>query len=141
MSLWSSITKIARKALPFLLPGVGGAAVGIAGLVSSQSKSPVLPRSIAPPVGPGMANIPIPGQALERFLPGGQTGFASARKFKAGRLSGNPIPHGYTERMSKQGVIYLSKTRRRRGISARDLQTYRRVHRVIKTYAKEHKKR
>lgn len=138
MSLWSSITKIARKALPFILPGVGGVAVGVAANLI-PSKSPTLPRSIAPPVGPGMANIPIPGQALERFLPGGQTGFASARKFKVGKLSGNPIPHGYSEKMSKQGVIYLSKHRRRRGISARDLQNYRRVHRLFKTYGKKYK--
>lgn len=138
MSLWSSITKLARKALPFLLPGVGGVALGVASslIPSGGSKAPVLPRSIAPPVGPGRQNIPIPGQALERFLPGGKTGFASAGKFKVGKLSGNPIPHGYTERMSKQGVIYLSKIRRRRGISGRDLQTYRRVHRTLKRYAK-----
>jgi len=141
MSLWTSLTKIARgaigKVLPFAIPGVGGIVAG--GIASSMTQDPR--RSSAPRTGPGRPNIPIPGQGLERFLPGGKTGYASASKFKLGKLSGNMIPHGYVERMSKQGVIYLTKVRRRRGITGRDLQTYRRVHRTLKTYAKEHKKR
>ncbi|MFV2082062.1 MAG: hypothetical protein ACC669_09350 [bacterium] len=141
MSLWTSITKFARgaitKALPFVVPGVGGVAAGA--LASGLTQDPR--RSSAPKTGPGRPNIPIPGQGLERLLPGGKTGYASAGKFKLGKLSGNMIPHGYVERMSKAGVIYLTKIRRRRGISGRDLQTYRRVHRVLKTYSKEHKKR
>jgi hypothetical protein len=149
MSLFSSIgkaisrgaksiglTKNAGLAIASVaLPGIGGLA---ASALASRSSSPARLTSTAPAT-TTQGNIPIPGQALERLLPGGETGFASRKKFKPGKLTGQPIPHGYHEKMSNQGVIYLVKSRRRRGITARDLQTFRRVHRTIKTYGKKFK--
>lgn len=131
-----------KKALPAVasvaLPGVGGVLVGGALEAGVSSTSPARITSSAPR-STTVPNIPIPGQGLERILPGGETGYASRSKFKVGKLSGNPIPHGYHEKMSPQGMIYLVKSRRRRGITARDLQTYRRVHRTLKTYSKKYK--
>jgi hypothetical protein len=50
---------------------------------------------------------------------------------KRGRLTGNAIPAGFQERMSKNGQVYLAKQTRRRGISGRDLSAFRRVSRLL----------
>lgn len=149
MSLFSTILKKAgsniRRALPTIasiaIPGVGGVVAG--GMLegaSTRSSSPARLTSTAP-ASREVPNIPVPGigGAVARAIPGGKTGYVSSKKMKPGKLTGNPIPHGYHEKMSPQGVIYLVKSRRRRGITYRDLATYRRVHRTLKTYAKKYK--
>lgn len=67
-------------------------------------------------------------------IAGGVPGTGGIRKMKRGRLTGNAIPVGFQERMSKQGVIYLAKATRRRGITGRDLSAFRRVSRLISSY-------
>lgn len=143
MSLWTSITKGIRSTLksvaaPVVSGLIGGpvgavVATGIGGSSSGISYIKEPPSTYS---GPG--GIPKPGLegTVERTLPFGETGYYDPRKYKVGRLTGNTIPRGYVERMSKDGVIYLARPRRRRGITARDLATYRRVSRVLKTYAR-----
>lgn len=146
MSLWTSLTKVFRKALPAVasvaLPGAGGALVGgLSALASSGGgSSPArLPATTTAPAQRTMPNIPAPGinAAISRVLPGGQTGYLSRGKFHTGKLSGQPVRNGFREKMSPHGVIYLVKNRRRRGITAKDLATFRRVHKTLKTYSKK----
>ncbi len=78
--------------------------------------------------------------------PGGMGGFAQglargmgarggARRMKVGRLSGAYIPAGFQEKMSPSGQIYLTRVSRGRGISARDLRSFRKVDRLIHRYS------
>ena len=138
MSLWTSITRAVRGLLPaaasIALPGIGGAAVGAVLGASRRSAG-----AGAPHFAPRRSNLPVPGArgAIERFLPGGKTGYVSRGRYHPGKLSGQNIPNGYHEAMDhKTGQIYLTKNRRRRGITARDLSNFRRVHRLLKRYGK-----
>ena len=158
MSLLSGITKAIKRgasafslkrikqAVPAIasvaIPGAGGFLAGAAGELltgGGGSGSGMMNISSTAPAYDSIPNIKKPGVegAIERALPFGETGYYSRGKMKVGKLSGQPIPHGFHEKMSPQGTIYLVKTRRRRGITYRDLQTYRRVHRTLKTYAKK----
>lgn len=74
---------------------------------------------------PGMGQLPLAGLAQA----------VGGRRMKVGKLTGNAIPSGFVEKMSKQGVIYLAKAGRRRGLTGRDLASFRRVARLIKQYA------
>jgi len=134
-----------KKALPAVASiatgGVGGVLIGAGAelLGGGGSGSGMMNVQSTAPQYSSTANLPEPGMGgtLARLLPGGDTGYLSRGKYKAGKLSGQPIPHGFHEKMSPQGTIYLVKARRRRGITYRDLATYRRVHRTLKTYAKK----
>ena len=141
MSLWTSLTGIFRKALPAVagiaLPGVGGVVAG--GLISGAQSHASGARGTAPHWSPRRSNLPVPGVsgAIERFLPGGKTGYTSRGAFHVGKLSGGNVPRGFYEKMDpKTGQIYWSKRRRRRGISGRDIATYRRVDRFLQHAAK-----
>jgi len=101
----------------------------------------------APPMGIP-TGAPSPGGLMQRIGAGaGQflTGALSAggagggiSRMKRGKLTGNAIPTGYVERMSPSGVIYLARAKRRRGITARDLSSYRRVDRLVHRIARAH---
>lgn len=118
------------------LPSLTGAGSTVSGLPQQRvTTMPVLPgvqnQGLAQQVGA------FARQALTGAVPG-----LGVRKTKYGKLSGNPIPVGYQEKMSQSGVIYLAKATRRRGVSARDLRSFRRVHRLIasvqrKTYGRK----
>ena len=78
------------------------------------------------------------GGMTRNYLTGTVTGGAGVRKMHRGKLTGNAIPAGYVEKMSPAGVIYLGKRSRRRGISARDLSSFRRVERLVRRYSRPH---
>lgn len=134
----SFLSKIFKKAGSFIkknigtiasiaLPGLGGIVAG--GLMSSPSPAsgsalmPSAPRSTE------IMNIPVPGISgvAQRVLPGGATGYYSRGTTKLGKMSGNPIPRGFYEFMTPEGIIILRKQYRRRGITARDMATTKRV--------------
>jgi len=135
-SAFKSITSIAKVAAP-IIGGIVGGPVGAAiGGIAGGAVGGAAPRlpSVMPggaPLGlpqlPGLAGI-APGQLK---LPG----FTQGARTKAGRLTGQQIPRGFVERMSKTGVVYLSKLGRRRGLSGRDLSNFRRVSRILSRYA------
>lgn len=114
---------------PFVMP----AAQTVQGLPwklpSTMSSGPIAPGG-APARGGGFFQQA--GQFLQAQgigLPGiaGAMAGRPGARMKRGRLTGNAIPAGFQERMSKNGVIYLAKSSRRRGISGRDLSAFRRV--------------
>lgn len=137
------VKKVAAPVAGIVGPAIGGPA-GAAVATLGAAVSGVKPATMAkvPGIMPGGAVLGLPsttaglfpgitGIAQQMTLPG----FRGMAKTKTGRLSGAQIPRGFVERMSKSGVIYLSKIGRRRGINSRDLSTYRRVDRLLHRYA------
>ena len=145
MSLLKSIGKIftgAVKTLAPLAPIIGGMLGGppgallgtaIGGVAGGQART--LPSM--PSVMPGGAPLGLPQLPGMAGLTGqlGLPGFAGAAKTKRGRLTGAAIPRGFQERMSKSGMVYLAKMGRRRGLTSRDISTFRRVDRLLHRYA------
>jgi len=147
MSLFSSIGKVLGNiAKPVLNVGknlLGGAVSAVTNVLSGGVQQPVVVNTPAPMSVPPIrqnltlptANSPISTQVgsmmtnMALNAAGIRTG--GRGRMKVGRLSGNAIPAGYYEKMSAQGVIYLAKGGRRRGLSARDLSAYRRVDRLL----------
>lgn len=136
----SFLSKIFKKAGSFIkknigtiasiaLPGIGGMVAGqfigsaSAGGSGASALMPSAPKSTE------IMNIPVPGigGAAQRILPGGATGYYSRGTTKLGKMSGNPIPRGFYEFMTPEGIIILRKQYRRRGITARDMATTKRV--------------
>lgn len=118
ISMMPGVSQVGGNVLPWKLPTTmpGGApsqnAGGLAGSLGQMAGAML-------GFGPAGGRMPgAPGQV----------------RMKRGRLTGNAIPAGYQERMSKQGVIYLGKATRRRGISGRDLSAFRRVSRLLSHY-------
>jgi len=94
---------------------------------------------------PTVTGAPSPG-APGGFLQGIVTGMTRAAgggmtATKRGKLTGNAIPRGYVEKMSPQGVVYLGKIRRRRGITSRDLSSFYRVQRLVSKIRTPHHRR
>lgn len=121
-----NIGTIASVALPGLGGMVAGAAVSGGGGGRIRKSSKLMPTA---PKSREIMNIPVPGigGATQRLLPGGATGYYSRGTTKLGKMSGNPIPRGFYEFMTPEGIIILRKQYRRRGITARDITTTKRV--------------
>lgn len=105
---WKGPTPIATPVLPGGSPAAGGGFL-------SQASDFLRAQGLGPSLG---------------AVAGGVAGRPGAR-MKRGRLTGNAIPAGFQERMSKSGVVYLAKLGRRRGITGRDLAAFRRVSRLL----------
>lgn len=83
-SIGGGIAKVASVALPIAIPGIGGAAGGaIANIVSGGGPKPPagLPTNLPALPTPGV------GGAIQRILPGGQSGYQSAAPPKGYRLN------------------------------------------------------
>ena len=138
----SSVVSVGKDILGGLtgtsgIPSVTGAGGAISGLPQARTMPQAMP-GVLPQLQQSFGTQV--GQFARQALTGAVGG--GFRKTKFGKLTGNPIPVGYVEKMSQSGVIYLSKATRRRGISSRDLRSFRRVHRLIasvqrKTFGKK----
>ncbi len=94
--------------------------------------------------GQAMANRGAPMSAMPRPPAMGFTGgmgmpqmfgavAGGMARTKRGRLSGNPIPRGTKEKISRSGQIILTEARRGRGLTSRDLRSFRRVVRLVRS--------
>lgn len=159
MSLFSSIAKVVSSvAKPIITVGknlLGGAVGAFTSALGGGAPAPTVisPTPTLPIPSQMVRTLPpipatMPGGAplstqIGQFLGQGIAQVAGVRgpgvaRMKRGRITGNMIPAGFVERMSKTGVVYLGKSGRRRGISGRDLSTWRRVERVVSRIQRAH---
>jgi hypothetical protein len=141
MSLFGKIGKFAQRAVGAVFPtgaigaaalqsrslgsitslsGLGkiGAAVGAAGILLNTLRSKGTASS--PPIATGATGaMPGPGRGMGRG--------------RIGRFSGQPIPRGTKERISRSGAVILSETHRARGLSGRDLRGFSRTIRLLRS--------
>jgi len=142
-SIFSGAVDVGKQVVTGMLGGGANMGMGGSSLLPSLQNLPVGAPAGTPAPGRSQAifkgqvmpgGAPTTATQIGQLLSGAVPGMVGARKMKRGRLTGNAIPAGYVERMSNAGVVYLAKSSRRRGISARDLSAFRRVDRLIHRY-------
>lgn len=142
MSLFGKIGKFAQRSLGAVFPtgavgaaalhsrslgsitslsGLGkiGAAVGAAGILLNTLRSKGTASS--PPIATGATGAAMAG-------PGSRTG-----RMHIGRFSGQPIPRGTKERISRSGAVILGEVHRARGLTGRDLRGFSRTIRLLRS--------
>jgi len=86
---------------------------------------------------PGPMGLPPPaaftGAAFQTGQFGLPLGVVGGRRGRVGRFSGQAIPPGTKEKISRSGQIILSEVRRGRGLTARDLRGFRRTVNLIRS--------
>jgi hypothetical protein len=95
--------------------------------IQAFGQRPGFPMQRPPiPVGQAFTGGGAPG--LPSFLTGGM-----ARGRRIGRLTGQPIPPGTREKVSRTGQVILTEVRRARGLTGGDLKGFRRTIRLIRS--------
>ena len=116
---------------PMAQPGAGIMGGGLNRGAPVSSNLPALYRGGGLTTVTGAPSPGAPGGFLQGLVQGATRTLTRGGGTKIGKLTGNTIPRGFVEKMSQAGVIYLAKHRRRRGITARDISSFYRVHRLV----------